>query len=262
MVRMGNRIAAITGASAGLGTVYARKLATRGYDLLLIARRRDRLESLAKQVGVATEVMVADLATEDGIARTAERLAAEPRLELLVNNAGFGIVGSFVEAGVEGQIAMHRVHMDATMRLSHAALQGMVARDRGAVINVSSVAGFLRSPKSVSYCSTKAWINAFTEGLYLDLASAGSKVTVQTLCPGYTYTEFHDVARVDRKTIPRWLWMPADFVVEESLQALESRKLYVIPSWKYKLIVAVLTKLPIAARLAMEAWSPHRREQV
>src|SRR5215469_4796237 len=145
---MSNRIAAITGASAGLGAVFARKLAAQGYDLLLIARRADRLAQVAAEVthapGVAAEICVADLATDEGIDAVAERLAAEPRLHLLINNAGFGTRGRFYESDVAGQTAMHRVHMDATMRLSHAALKGMVARNAGAIVNVASVAAFAR----------------------------------------------------------------------------------------------------------------------
>jgi short-subunit dehydrogenase len=263
---MSNRIAAITGASAGLGAVFARKLAAQGYDLLLIARRRERLQQLAAELtrahGIAAEVHDADLATEEGILSTTARLAVEQRLHLLVNNAGFGTKGRFHEIDVEGQIAMHRVHMDATMRLSHAALQGMVARDAGAIVNVASVAAFARSPANVSYCATKAWINAFTEGLYLELTGLGSKVTVQALCPGFTYTEFHDVMGIDRAQIPKWLWLPADYVVDASLAAIPRRKLYVIPGLKYRMVVTLMTKMPTALRLKMEGRSPHSRNRM
>jgi uncharacterized protein len=263
---MSNPIAAITGASAGLGTVFARKLAAQGYDLLLIARRLDRLQKLADELGrahrIAADVHEADLAAEEGIASTAARLAAEPRLHLLVNNAGFGTVGRFHEIDVASQIAMHRVHMDATMRLSHAVLPGMVARNAGAIVNVASVAAFARSPANVSYCATKAWINAFTEGLYLELTGLKSNVTVQALCPGFTYTEFHDVLGVDRAQISKWLWMSADSVVDESLAAIPRRKLYVIPGLKYRFIVTLMTKIPTALRLKMEARSPHSRSRL
>jgi short-subunit dehydrogenase len=263
---MSKRMAAITGASAGLGTVFARKLAAQGYDLLLIARRRDRLEQLAGELsrahGVAADVCAADLAAEEGIDAVAARLASEDGLHLLVNNAGFGTRGRFHEIDAASQTAMHRVHMDATMRLSHAVLPGMVERNAGAIINVASVAAFARSPANVSYCATKAWITAFTEGLYLELTGLRSNVTVQALCPGFTYTEFHDVLGVDRATIPKWLWMPADFVVDESLAALATRKLYVIPGLKYRLIVTLMTKLPTALRLKMEGRSPHTRDRM
>jgi len=259
---MSRTLAAITGASSGIGAVFARKLAAQGYDLLLIARRRDRLAQLAAELpDTHSECMVADLATPEGIGEVASRLAEDPRLGLLVNNAGFGTKGRFYEAPIEEQARMHRVHIDATLRLTHAALGGMVRRDQGAIINVASVAGFVRSPANVSYCATKTWINAFTEGLYLELEGAGSKVVVQSLCPGFTYTEFHDVAGVDRATVPKrlGLWMSADAVVDASLAALPQRKLFVIPGWRYRLFVSLATKLPIGARLWLEARSPHTR---
>ena len=154
---------------------------------------------------------------------------------------------------------MHHVHIDALLRLTHAALGGMMARAKGGIINVSSVAAFVRSSGSVSYCATKSWINVFTEGLYLELRRARSPVTVQALCPGFTYTEFHEVAGVDRATIPKSLWLTADSVVDASLAGLDRGKLFVVPNWKYKLVVAVVSKLPAGLRVAFEAWSPHRR---
>jgi short-subunit dehydrogenase len=263
---MGNRVAAITGASAGLGTVFARKLAAQGYDVLLIARRVDRLQELARELtqthGVAAEAMAADLSRVEDIDAVAARLAAEPRLAMLVNNAGFGTKGRFWETLFADQVAMHRVHIDATMRLSRAALQSMVPRDEGAVINVSSVAAYFRSPANVSYCATKAWINAFTEGLYLELKGVGSRVTVQALCPGFTYTEFHDAAGMPRDPIPKWLWLTAEDVVEASLAGVRSRKLFVVPGWIYKLVVAAGTKFPVGWRLALEGRSPHTKTRL
>jgi short-subunit dehydrogenase len=259
-------IAAITGASAGLGAIFARKLAAQGYDLLLIARRRDRLEELSAELGrahgVAAESMTADLARLEDIDKVAARLASEPRLTLLVNNAGFGTKGRFWEASLDEQVAMHRVHIDATMRLSRAALAAMVPRDEGAIINLASVAGFLRSAANVSYCATKAWINAFTEGLHLELAGLGSRVIVQALCPGFTHTDFHDSMGVSPSEIPGWLWLKADDVVDASLAALQSRNLYVVPGWKYKILVAVATKLPAALRVRLEGSMSHTKSRV
>jgi uncharacterized protein len=261
---MEKRIAAITGASAGLGSVFARKLAARGYDLILIARRKDRLEALAAELsrdhGAASEVLAADLTNFEDIGAVAARLAAEPRLSLLVNNAGFGTKRRFWEAPVEGQIEMHRLHIDATMRLTHAVLGPMVARNEGAVINVSSVASFIRGAANVSYCATKSWMSVFTEALALELKGAG--VSVQALCPGFTHTEFHDVMQLDRTLIPKWLWLDADFVVEESLAALPSRKVFVIPGWKYRVFVAVLTKLPVWLRLKIEDKTPQSKSRL
>ncbi len=251
-------LAAITGASAGLGAVFARKLAARGYDLLLIARRADRLTQLANEIGGA-EPLAADLTVAADVERVAERLG-DPRLALLVNNAGFGVHGAFAASPLEPQLQMHRLHVDCVLRLTHAALGGMAQRKAGAVINVASVAGFLRSRGSVSYCATKSWMIAFTEALHLDLQKTAPGVTVQALCPGFTYTEFHDAAQIDRGKIPKWLWMSAESVVDASLAGLDRRKLFVVPGKRYQWIVAVTTKLPTPWRVAMEAWSPQRRD--
>jgi short-subunit dehydrogenase len=242
-------IALITGASAGLGATFARQLAADGYDLILTARRGAALEQLAAEVrgkpGIAADVVTADLTRDDDVARICELLAASDRLELLVNNAGFGSRGFFFEADAGQQDAMHRLHVIATERLTRAALPGLVARGHGGIINVASVAGFLTGPGNISYCATKAWMVVFTEGLYLELKSMGSPVKVQALCPGYTYTEFHDALGVDREQIMgKGWWMTADRVVGESLQGFKSGKLLVIPGLRYKAVAAVARFLP------------------
>ena len=173
-----------------------------------------------------------------------------------------GVKGRFWEAPLDKQIEMHRLHIGAILRLTHAALGPMVARGRGAIINVASVAGFTRSPGSVSYCATKAWVNAFTEGIYLDLKSARSPVVVQALCPGFTDSEFHDVAGVDRASIPKSFWMSAEDVVEASLAGLRRRKLFVVPGWRYKLVVALVNRIPMRLRLALESAAPHNRARL
>jgi len=173
----------VTGASSGIGAEFARRLAREGWGLTLVARRAERLEALAKQIGGA-ETIAADLTTDAGLERVEQRIASCAALELLVNNAGFGTKGNFHETPLTGQEAMHRLHVMATMRLTRAALAGMVPRGRGGVINVSSVAGYGHSPGNASYCATKAWMNSFTDCLDLELRSAGSAVRVQALCPG------------------------------------------------------------------------------
>jgi len=235
--------ALVTGASAGIGATFARKLSQQGYDLILVARRRDRLDTLAHELGGA-EVLAADLTLDADVKRVEDWIAAEPRLELLVNNAGFGVEGPFFERPAEGQDQMHRLHIMATLRLTHAALRTMVPRRKGAIINVSSVAAFGQSPGSVSYCATKAWMNSFTEGIDLELRSAGSPVKVQALCPGFTYSEFHDVAGVDRSRIPKRLWMSAEDVVQASLDGLAQSKLFVVPGNMYKTLVFVERVIP------------------
>ena len=236
-------LALVTGASAGIGATFARRLAREGYHLVLVARRHDRLDGLAEELGVA-ETMAADLAVEADLKRVEDRIARAPNLELLVNNAGFGTMGRFFEIPLDGQDQMHRLHVIATMRLTHAALGGMIPRNKGAIINVSSVAAFGQSPGNVSYCATKAWINSFTEGLDLELKSAESLVRVQALCPGFTLTELHDVAGMDRKPIPAWMWMKAEDVVDASLAGLAQGKLIVVPGGIYKAMVWLLRRLP------------------
>ena len=253
---MRKTLAVITGASSGLGVVFARKLAAE-HDLLLVARRKDRLDALAAelaaQYGCEVEVLPADLTDERELAVVADRIAAEPRLTLLVNNAGFGARGLFWESEIEVQERMHRLHVMATVRLSHAALGNMVKRNAGGIINVASVAAFLQRAGSVSYGATKRWMTAFTEGLYLELKEIDSAVRVQALCPGFTYTEFHETLGVEREGVaPRSLWLQPEFVVEESLKALRKGSWWLMPGWRYRAIVALLTKLPTPLRLAFE----------
>lgn len=248
-------LAVITGASSGIGAVFAQRLAP-SHDLLLIARRRDRLESLAAKLsarhGSSVDILQADLGATDDLAMAAERVAAAGNLNLLVNNAGFGSRGLFWETDLEQQEHMHRLHVTATVRLCHAALRNMVPKDAGGIINVASVAAFVRRAGSASYSATKSWMAAFTEGLYLELESIESRVKVQALCPGFTYSEFHDVLHVDRKsTASPSMWLSAETVVDDSLKALPKGKLYVVPGWRYKAIVAVVTKLPVPLRLAL-----------
>ena len=245
-------LAVVTGASSGIGAAYARALAARGYDLALVARRQDRLQQLADELGsryhAGCAVLSADLTNEAELRRVEEFLAGAENLALLVNNAGFGVMGRFFEASVESQDAMHRLHVLATLRLTHAALGNLTARNQGAVVNVSSVAAYVPRPGSTSYYATKAWINCFTEGLHLELKGAGSRVRVQALCPGFTVTEFHDVLGLDRKAISggAW-WMAAEDIVEASLRGLEKGKLFVVPGLRYKLIVWLLRLLPRGA---------------
>jgi len=243
-------LAVITGASSGLGATFARKLAARGYDLLLIARREARLQSIALEVGqqyrVHTEVLAADLADDAALAAAASRILEAPDLGLLVNNAGFGTLGYFFDADPVIQERMHRLHVIATLRLSHAALANLVPRAAPGtgIINVSSVAAFGASFQNVSYCATKTWMNRFSEALAIELGAKSSPVIVQALCPGFTLTEFHDTMPMERSVIPASLWMTADFVVSESLRGFDDRTMFVIPGWRYKLLVGIMKLVP------------------
>ena len=253
---MENTVVAITGASSGIGEAFARKLAA-GHDLILIARRKERLERIASNLfdiyGTRAEILQADLTDDADLERVSERIGREQRLALLINNAGFGIRGRFWEVDLAENSRMHKLHITATLRLTHSALRSMVARDFGGIINVASISSFLRSPGTTSYSATKAWMSAFTEGLYLELREARSQVAVQALCPGFTYSEFHEAMGMARPKVQPWLWLTAEEVVEASLDGLRRRKPIVIPGWRYKLITAVLTRLPYSAKLAIEA---------
>lgn len=257
------KFAVITGASSGLGETFARKLAARGYGLLLAARRVQRLEALKaeleKQHAVELDCFPCDLSKPAEAEGLAARIESGATPDLLVNNAGFGTLGFFHETDYARQVEMVNLHVLATMRLTRAVLPGMIRRGSGAVINVSSVAGFWRSGGNVSYCATKGWMNDFTEGLRIELDLLGSPVKVQALCPGFTYTEFHDVLGVDRNRVPRWLWMDAGEVVEASLRGLESGKLFVIPGWQYRIGAALGELLPFGLRVWLERKSPHKR---
>jgi uncharacterized protein len=254
-------VALITGASSGIGDVFARKLSERGYSLILVARRRERLKKLAEELHNA-EVLPADLANDADLLKVENRIASESRLEFLVNNAGFGVLGPFHETSLEAQDRMHRLHIIAIERLTHAAIKGMVARRKGNIINVSSVAGFVSTPNSFTYGATKAWINSFTEGLYVELKYLHSPVRVQALCPGFTHTEFQDTAGLDKSTIPKGVWMSADKVVDISLRGLERNRLIVIPGWYNRLFLFLHGRFPRSLQhlIAIQYGSKRRRK--
>jgi short-subunit dehydrogenase len=256
---MANRLAVITGASSGIGAEFARQLAARRFDLLLVARRAGRLSDLCAELSrrhpIQAESLSADLAVDSDVDRVAQRLHSAPNLAFLVNNAGFGTKGLFWDASIHGQEAMHRVHVMATMRLSHAALANMVERGAGNLVNVSSVSAFSLSAGGASYCATKAWMNSFTEGLAVDLAAAGSPVRVQALCPGFTLTEFHDVLGVSRGRVPSFLWMQPREIVEASIRGLEQRQVIVVPGRAYQFIRWLLWALPPSVRRMTAAQS-------
>lgn len=244
---MSRHVALVTGASAGIGRSFAHQLAARGYDLVLVARRQDRLDELAAQLrseaGAEVEVVAADLADRGSLQKVEARLADEANpVDLLVNNAGFGLKEKFLDNDIEVEQAQQDVLVRAVLRLTHAALRGMVARRRGGVINVSSVAGFL--PRG-SYSAAKAWVNSFSEWAHHEYRSEG--VNVMALCPGFVKTEFHERLGVDRDaSAPSFLWLEPDFLVREALDDFEAGRAFSIPGRRYKAIVTVSRVLPSA----------------
>jgi len=244
--------ALITGASSGIGEEFARRLAARRHRLVLVARREDRLRALAEELlrehGVSVEVLRVDLSQGSDIERLRLRAAELDDLEILVNNAGFGTRGRFVGMDPQKQHDMITLHIIASAVLARSVLPRMIARGRGAIINVSSVAAFFPLRGNATYSATKAYLNAFTEALHTELIGTG--VRVQALCPGFTLTEFHatpEYAGVNvRARVPGFMWMTAGQVVGESLRALERGKVICIPGRRYRLLTRIGRLGPVA----------------
>jgi short-subunit dehydrogenase len=214
--------ALITGASSGIGAAYARQLAEAGFDLIIVARRKDRLDDMASNLqntnGINVEVIAADLSNTEDIKRVAARAKEIDDLSVLVSNAGFGTIGNFADLPLQRHLDMLNVHVVATINLCHAVLPAMKARNKGVIIIVSSVMSVSFLPGNTMYSSTKAFLKTFAENLALELK--GTQVRMQALCPGFTDTEFQRVGDYegwDRSMVPKNLWMPADEVVTLSL---------------------------------------------
>ncbi|GAA5156543.1 SDR family oxidoreductase [Nocardioides marinquilinus] len=234
--------ALVTGATAGIGHAFAVHLARRGHDLVLVARDGERLarvaDELSSQHGVGVETLVADLVDPDQLATVATRLADTERpVDLLVNNAGFGLKKRFLDNPVEDEVAMLDVLVRAVLVLSHAALGAMTERGRGGIINVSSVAAFL--PRG-TYAAAKAWVNSFSEWAANEYRDRG--VTVTSLCPGFTKTEFHE--RMDVRRGDGFMWLDVDFLVAKALSDHDKGRVYSVPGAQYKTIAAITRVVP------------------
>lgn len=229
--------ALVTGASSGIGEHFARALAERGCDLVIVARREELLrrhaDELSSQHGVEVEVLAADLTDRAQLAGVEARVADEERpVDLLVNNAGFGTYGPFHELDVDRETAEIDLNVTALTRLCHAAAPVMVARGRGAILNVASMAGFQPLPYNSTYSATKAFVAAFSEAIHEELAEHG--VTVTALCPGFVRTGFQDEADIDRSGIPEQLWMQPRPVVDAALEDLERGRAVSVPGIGYR----------------------------
>ncbi len=246
--------ALVTGASSGIGAAFAARLARQGYDIVLVARNRLRLQAEAKrlhrQARVAVEVLAADLTVAAELQRVADHVAADRRLAVLVNNAGFGTAGSFARLDPAREEEEVRLNVLALMRLTRAALSGMIARGRGAIINVSSMAAFQPGPYNATYGATKAFVNSFTEALHEELR--GSGVQVQALCPGFTRTEFQKRAGIDTSQVPSFVWMAPDAVVAASLAALDAGEVVCVPGLGNRALLTLTGLVPhrMARRVA------------
>ncbi|CAM5506573.1 SDR family NAD(P)-dependent oxidoreductase [Streptomyces abikoensis] len=234
----------ITGATAGIGAAFARRLAGDGHDLVLVARDEERLGRHATELhdrhGVEVEVLPADLSQDEGIEAVEARLRDRERpVHLLVNNAGFGNKGGYLEVTLADELKMLKVHCETVLRLTSAAAEGMRERKRGAVINVASVAAFV--PRG-TYGASKSWVVQFTQGAARDLA--GSGVRLMALCPGFVRTEFHQRAGMGTDNVPGWLWLDADKVVTAALRDLSQGKTLSVPDPRYKAMTGLMKLAP------------------
>ncbi|WP_333805796.1 SDR family NAD(P)-dependent oxidoreductase [Phenylobacterium sp.] len=265
---MDRRLALVTGASAGIGAALARSLAARGYDLALTARRRERLDALADEVrlrfGVEALVLPDDLADPAAPGRILAAVDAAGRdVDALINNAGYGLPGVFVETGWQEQADFLQVMLHAPTELSHRVLAGMTERRFGRILNVASLAGLLPGTRGHTlYAATKAYLVRFSQSLHLESRPLG--VHVSALCPGFTWSEFHDVngtRDLARQSTPAWLWMGADEVAEVGVEALEANRPVCVPGAPNKAIAALAKLLPEDWALAlMEAQSGRFRK--
>lgn len=254
---MSRPVALVTGPTAGIGLCFARELAALGYDLVLVARNRERLEETAAELrasyGVEVEVLPADLADRDQLAPVEARVAdADRPVDLLVNNAGFGLKKGFLDNDIAEEQAMLDVLVTAVLRLSHAATRSMVARPATAaplprgIINVSSVAGYL--PRG-TYSAAKAYVTQLSQ--WSDLTYRDQGVRTMALCPGFTRTEFHERMDVSRESAPSWLWLDADALVADALSDYRKGRSVSVPDVRYKVLTGLARYVPagLTARL-------------
>jgi hypothetical protein len=258
------RTALVTGATAGIGAAFARRLAADGYALVLVARDGERLARTAAELtdryGVPAVALPADLATEAGCAAVEDRLRdPDDPVDLLVNNAGITQSRSFLRSTAEDLTRLLRLNVDAVLRLSLVAVQGMVERRHGAVVNVSSVAGFGVPMPGSTYAASKAWVTNFSQSVGLSARPYG--VRVMALCPGYTRTEFHDRAGIDMAKLPGWLWLDADDVAREAIRDLGRGRLVSVPSLRYKVAAFALRYVPAGLVHAVSRDSRSRTER-
>jgi short-subunit dehydrogenase len=237
----------ITGATAGLGAAFTRRFAAEERNLVLVARDTERLATIAadlrERYPITVEVLPADLSTEAGCSAVADRIGRQDDpVDTLVNNAGIGLYGAFGKAPLAGEISMLDLNVRAVLTLTHAAVVSMTARGRGEIINISSVAGFLPRGGAASYAAGKAWVTAFTEGIALQLARSG--VRVSAICPGFTHTEFHQRASADMSGTPSFLWLEADRVVADGLADVRAGKVISVPTKRYQAMLLLVKLLP------------------
>ena len=234
--------ALVTGATAGIGESFTRMLASKGFNIVLVARDEARLHEraagLREKYGVQTFVLPADLATDQGC-KSVEEYLKEFEIEVLINNAGFGINKLFTMSAIDAEQGLLDVLIRTPMRLMHVVLPQMKARNSGTIINVSSVASFIAGG---TYSASKSYLTVLSESLHTELR--GSNVKISALCPGFTRTEFHERGRMKMKGLPEFMWLDSDQLVARSWSDAQKGKAVSIPGWQYKLLVGFISILP------------------
>ena len=233
--------ALVTGATSGIGESFTRLLASNKYNIVLVARDlprlQERAQALEAKYGVKTQVIQADLATDEGCLKI-EKYILENQVDVLINNAGFGTSKAFTMSTLDIEQQLLDVLVRTPMRLMHVALPLMKARNQGIIINVSSVAGYIAGG---SYSASKSYLTVLTESLHTELAA--TKVKVSALCPGFTRTEFHQRGKMSMKGVPNFLWLNSDRLVEQSWKDVMKGKAVSVPGWQYKLLVFIVQTL-------------------
>ena len=234
--------ALVTGATAGIGESFTRLLAENGYNIVLVARDLPRLQerahALEAKFAISTKVIQADLATDSGCALI-EQYIADNQVDVLINNAGFGINKAFTLSQLDAEQQLLDVLVRTPMRLMHAVLPGMKERDKGVVINVSSVAGWIAGG---TYSASKSYLTVLSESLHTELAATHVKVCA--LCPGFTRTEFHQRGRMSMKGLPAFMWLNADKLVATAWKEAVAGKAVSVPGWQYQILTFVMRNAP------------------
>lgn len=248
------KTALITGASSGIGKSFAEILAKEGYNLILVARRKQKLDELAETLterfSIESTVIVADLSKIEQIKTVEEAIKSLDHIDILVNNAGFGLSSSFAKGNYERQIDMVNIHVVASYIFCRAAVPVMLRENEGLIINVSSMSGLMTKFGDVTYTTTKAFLIVLSESLQEELRD--TKIKIQALCPGMTYSEFHDTEELeefDRSAVPKKLWMSSNEVATKSLRAARKGKVVYVPGFLNRLFL-FFSKMVLVRRLS------------
>ena len=251
------KTAVITGASSGIGLEFAHRFAKMHINLVLIARRANKLEEICSELSnrykIKASYIVSDLSLDENVRKSIDQLKKFELIDILVNGAGFGTLGEFSEVPIEMHFQMINLHINAAVRLCHAVLPSMQKRNQGIIINVASVGAFIPGRGNAIYGATKSFLITFTENLQSELV--GSGILLQALCPGFTRTEFHSVGHFssfDSSIIPKWLWMTRKEVVDYSISSLPKKRLIAIPGRKNRWIVKMSKSVFVQAYLKVK----------